>query len=203
MEKEKIIIESSNSYKKVLKRMFLINFIILAVIGIAALCFRTKGSEFLKKGNAAEEAYYRSVREHDTKRELELEREYYHDLGRGYWGIYWRLIWLGGIALAVFLILLIFYLYLANTKMVITDKSVYGKAVFGKRVVLPLDAVSAVAATIFKGLAVATSSGKIKFKGLSNRDDLHKTLSDLLVQRQSTKKVTIEGNNIKSYLKVE
>lgn len=83
-----------------------------------------------------------------------------------------------------FALFLIVFWMINACEITITDKRVYGKAAFGKRVDLPLDSISAVGTGIFKGLAVATSSGKIKFYMLDNRDELHSEISKLLVERQ-------------------
>ena len=85
---------------------------------------------------------------------------------------------------------LVIYLAHMRCEIVVTDKRVYGKARFGKRVDLPLDSVSAIGTGLFKTVAVATSSGKIKFMLLENLDDVYKTLNDLLLHRQSEAKKT-------------
>ena len=43
--------------------------------------------------------------------------------------------------------------------------------------------------SIFKGIAVGTSSGKIYFGGIKNRDEIHKVISDLIIQRQTRNEV--------------
>lgn len=88
--------------------------------------------------------------------------------------------------IAIYLVILFFGM--KNSQIVVTDKRVYGKARFGKRVDLPLDSVSAIGTGLFKTVAVATSSGKIKFMLLENLDDVYKTLNDLLLHRQSETK---------------
>jgi len=90
------------------------------------------------------------------------------------------------IAITVTLIIgLIFYHATSKITLTITDKRVYGTALFGKRVDLPFDMISAVGTSIFKGIAVATSSGTIKFAFMENRDSLHDEISKQLVIRQS------------------
>lgn len=79
----------------------------------------------------------------------------------------------------------IVYLWLSKIELIVTDKRVYGKAAFGKRVDLPLDSISAVGSGWPKGIAVSTSSGKIAFLAIKNRDDLHKCISNLLIERQN------------------
>lgn len=80
---------------------------------------------------------------------------------------------------------LIFYWWTAKTEITLTNKRVYGKTVFGKRVDLPFDSVSAVGSCWLKGIGVATSSGRIKFLLIENRDEIHKCITDLLIERQS------------------
>ena len=80
---------------------------------------------------------------------------------------------------------LIAYFWLSKIELTVTDKRVYGVAAFGKRVDLPMDSVSAVATGWPKGIAVATSSGKISFLAIKNRNDIHKVMSELLIERQS------------------
>ena len=83
------------------------------------------------------------------------------------------------------LIGLIVYWWLSKIELIITDRRAYGKTVFGKRVDLPIDSISAVGSKWPKGIAVATSSGRIGFLMIKNRDEIHKCVSDLLIERQS------------------
>lgn len=79
---------------------------------------------------------------------------------------------------------LLLYAWLHSYEITVTDKRVYGKTAFGKRVDLPVDSVSAVGSGWPKGISVATSSGKISFLMIKNRDEIHKCVSDLLIERQ-------------------
>ena len=81
------------------------------------------------------------------------------------------------------------HIWLSKNEMIITDKRVYGKAIFGKRVDLPLDSISAVGSCWPKGIAVASASGKVSFLMFENRDELHKCISDLLIDRQQKEPV--------------
>lgn len=89
----------------------------------------------------------------------------------------------------------IVYYALSKVQIVVTDKRVYGKVAFGKQVDLPLDSISAVGTNMFNGISVATSSGKIKFASIDNRDEVHKVISRLLIERQSENK---EGKSMVS-----
>lgn len=92
------------------------------------------------------------------------------------------------------------YMNWSKIAITITNKRVYGVSVFRKRVDLPMDSISAVGTGIFSSLVVTTASGAIKFVMLENRDDLHKALSNLLVERQG-KSITIEPNSDADELK--
>ncbi len=69
----------------------------------------------------------------------------------------------------------------------VTNKRVYGKTFFGKRVDLPLDSITAVALTnsLSAGVSVSSSSGRITFAHLKNREVVYTELSNLLIARQS------------------
>lgn len=88
---------------------------------------------------------------------------------------------------------IILYVYCNNTMIVVTDKRVYGK-VIGKQVDLPIDSISAVLTTWFKGVGVATASGRITFWGVDNRDEIYRTIRDLLNSRQTSTKSNMSGN---------
>ena len=88
-----------------------------------------------------------------------------------------------GIALFVWGIVLFFYV--SSCEICVTDKRVYGKAAFGARVDLPIDSVSAVGTiSLYKGIFISSSSGKIKFLYISNADNIHAAISKMLVDRQ-------------------
>ena len=66
------------------------------------------------------------------------------------------------------------YFWLRSYEMTITDKRIYGKGAWGKRVDLPVDSVSAISTIrILKGVAVATSSGKINFLVIKNANEIY------------------------------
>lgn len=74
--------------------------------------------------------------------------------------------------------------WLGSYRLTITDKRIYGNSSFGKRVDLPIDSVSAVGTSAFKGIAITTTSGAIKFALIKNRDEIHSAVSKLLMERQ-------------------
>ena len=81
-------------------------------------------------------------------------------------------------------VLITIYKWLAKMEIVVTDKRVYGKTAFGKRVDLPLDSISAISISFLKGIAIGTSSGKVNFKFIKNNQAIHKEVSTLLLKRQ-------------------
>lgn len=80
---------------------------------------------------------------------------------------------------------LIAYLWYSKMAITVTDKRICGFIGFGKRVDLPLDSISAVGVSMFQGIAVGTSSGRIVFSMIKNRDLIHNEISNLLIQRQN------------------
>lgn len=83
---------------------------------------------------------------------------------------------------------LVIFFQLKGNGLTVTDKRVYGRGTFGKRVDLPLDSISAVGTGAFKSLAVTSASGAIKFARLKNRDEIHQAISQLLIARQGQSK---------------
>ncbi len=100
----------------------------------------------------------------------------------------------GNLIIAIFVpvvfIIIAFLVYHTYSKveLTVTDKRVYGRAKFGKRVDLPLDSISAVGTSAMKGIDVTTASGAIKFKFIKNREAIHSAISKLLVNRQGKEK---------------
>ena len=73
-----------------------------------------------------------------------------------------------------------------NSEITVTNTRVYGTTLFGKRIDLPFDMISAVGTTgITKGITVSTSSGVIKFVLIQNRDEIHEVISKILINRQN------------------
>ncbi len=119
--------------------------------------------------------------------------------GPNYWGEYWTILdnmldpfsfvpgLLIDLGVILFIASLIVGAWLKSYKLTVTDKRVYGNTSWGKQVDLPVDSVSAVASTRLKGIAVATSSGRIAFNLIKNRDEVRDAISNLLIERQAHK----------------
>ena len=92
-------------------------------------------------------------------------------------------------------ILALLYLWLHSYDLTVTDKRIYGKIAWGKRVDLPVDSISATATIpLLKGVSVSTSSGKISFLVIKNANEIYKIFSDLIIERQ--KETVKTPNNI-------
>lgn len=92
------------------------------------------------------------------------------------------------VAVLTILIGLILFFKWRKISLTVTDKRVYGNNSSGKRVDLPLDSISAVSKYKKSAVSVTTASGAIKFTFLKNADEVHATVSSLLVQRQGQSK---------------
>lgn len=91
------------------------------------------------------------------------------------------------IGIAFIAVAVIFPMVYSRVELTITNKRGFGTAAFGKRVDLPLDSVSAVGSGMFHSITITSASGAIKFGMLSNRDELYKAISKLLIDRQDSK----------------
>ncbi len=94
---------------------------------------------------------------------------------------------------------MLIYFWLHSYEMTVTDKRIYGKGAWGKRVDLPVDSVSAISTIrILKGVAVATSSGKIKFLVIKNSNAIYDVLNNLLIERKEKKNetATVTASNV-------
>lgn len=100
---------------------------------------------------------------------------------------------IAGVALIPLILGVLIYFWLAKNQLTVTDKRVYGKIAFGKRVDLPIDSISSVALTmtLFYGVSIATSSGRITFYLIPKRDEVYKAISDLIIERQIKSKETV------------
>lgn len=85
---------------------------------------------------------------------------------------------------------LVLFFYSFKMELTVTNKRIYGKTVFGRQIDLPLDSISAVSKGIFESINIATSSGKISFMYISNRDDIYKIITKILIDRQNNNKIS-------------
>ena len=124
------------------------------------------------------------------------KKKVYYGYYRTYEKIGWKAAFSGdGKALAAFIVGCSFFLiatvvlaiYLANRKceIVVTDKNVRGRALFGKEVVLPIYMISAYSTSKFMStISVSTSSGLTKFALIGNYAEIGTVLSKMINDRQ-------------------
>ncbi len=101
-----------------------------------------------------------------------------------------------------------FFLYwlMCHCALTITNRRVIGKASFGKSVDLPINQVSAIGLGFFSRISIATSSGRLHFWLVENRQEVHSALSELIgkVQGeasslQSTRGTGSSADELKKY----
>lgn len=95
------------------------------------------------------------------------------------------------------------YTWLLSNELTVTDKRIFGKVAWGKRVDLPLDKISSVGISVLKTIAVGTSSGKIKFSLIKNRDEVYDTINELLLLRQKQVQKQVEASPVMPVIKTE
>ena len=90
---------------------------------------------------------------------------------------------------AFLIISIITYFGLRKYSLTVTDKRVYGKIWFGKKVDIPVTAVSSVETLyLFKGVMISTSLPslkKIRFLLIKNSDEVCDKLNDLIFNKQN------------------
>jgi len=77
-------------------------------------------------------------------------------------------------------------------EIVVTDKKVFGKNIFGKSIDLPINQISYLGLGLYNTITVATSSVKIRFLPLKNRQEVYLTISKLLYQNQNSNNTVIQ-----------
>ncbi len=202
---EKVIISSKNLISGRKLKVFLIVLAALLVILIAYYLV-----SWLIITPDLEKREYTFRDEHYTFKEWEdyEYRYYYGNWGEWQWDSpenesrYYRMqntfdtvsrinrivLYAGSGIMAIFVILLALFLAFLN-RITVTDKRVYGTAPIKRRMDLPLDCISSVSnrGIIFKAITVGSASGKIRVRGIKNRNDIHREICNLLMERQNEK----------------
>ena len=178
---EKIIIQSKNKSASLIRNIIWAFGVVIGVILFISETMSWKSYvEYVFRGETSE-----------VVREMSLLPFMFSEHANS--GTLWYLL----IPIAVAVVIgLVVYFAMHKIELTVTDKRVYGIAAFDKRVELPIDSVSAVGTGLFKSIAIATSSGKIAFAGIQNRNEVHKALSDLLIERQN-KSAAVSATTIK------
>ncbi len=110
----------------------------------------------------------------------------------GYFQVYYLTIVVVSLPfLAITIVMAILLVSPKKYELVVTDKRVYGKTLT-KRIDLPFDSINSVSVTsnlVGGAVAISTSSGVIKFSYCQNKDDVHKAISQHLIERQNNQNV--------------
>lgn len=199
MENEIIKIKGENNYKnmniKKMKKLALITFII-AVIGIFLGIFI---------GNIADD-YSRKAKDILSNSSFKLNYEEYLSSSKFYYSIAGFIVRICVIDIFILLflcMLILILLLLRQNELVVTNKRIYGKNCFGRRVDLPLDSISAIKKSWLDGVSISTSSGQINFLLFGNIDEIYNVISDLLINRQKANKDnSISTNNSSNYTNI-
>lgn len=190
---EKIIIESQNSYIGIVKKIMTITFILAIVSFILGFVFQNIGDNNWQKGNNISKKSFtyfeEGTEDYKEYKKYMSNADTFYTIGSIGTGV-------GVISGVVAIVSISLFFYTRKMKIVVTDKRVYGQTAFGKQVDLPFDSVSAIGKSVLKGIAVATSSGRIRFLLISNRDNIYKSISNLLIQRQEVKQEQKEVINV-------
>ena len=192
---EKIIIKSDHyNAAKIATIIFLIGLVITLMWNINGLCHSAESYEERIRTMSKYWSEEKILDEYGTKEEYIFEHfyaGYYTCHESGAYSI---------IPLGVFsLVAVIIYCGMRGYSLTVTDKRIYGNTWLGKRVDLPVDSISAISAvSVFKGIAVATASGKIQFLLVKNADKVYEELNNLLVKRQIPRSVQAQGEIINS-----
>ena len=100
------------------------------------------------------------------------------------------------LAIVLVIVAIFFWLLMSHCELTVSNMRVYGKAAFGKQIVLPYDEISSVGSCYPQGVFVATSSGVVRFWFLINQRAVYSTISDLLKKRQYGRTETIARDKI-------
>ncbi len=197
---EKVLIKSEKyDVKKIVKIILIVGVLVFIVASI--ICFLVSNDDYDLYRNHEHDKYCYSYLYlddyYDDKADNNL-REYkmdcipskYDDAFSYAWSEYFSYqFWLCLIPVVVLALTAgLGYLWLHSYELTVTNKRIYGKVAWGKRVDLPVDSISATATIRFlKGVSVSTSSGRISFRVIKNADEIYKVMSKLLIERQKEK----------------
>lgn len=189
--KEKTLIVSNN--KRIVKKIKIILIISSILFLVSLISFWWADSYQHKAARAFDECHYSDQASKQFLGKYYKEKDCMKIAEEEYplWGASETPRTFGIVGLFIFtpisLIILILFLMSNKMELTITDKRVYGKSVFGKRVDLPVDSISAIAKNLFFGITVSTSSGKIKWYMIDDKEKVYNTLESLIIRRQENK----------------
>ena len=196
---EERLIEAKFTENKLAKRVLIVSVILIALGFIIALITYLTGEGYKSFGFG-----YGGVYHYTTIYDSFLDF-FFTFMGSPFYysdTFFEFLIYIGFIGV----ILSFFFVWeMSKCSLTVTNRRVTGKASFGKSVDLPLNQISAVALGIFSRITVATSSGKIHFWFIENREEVHSALNNVIskVQVESaynqTNNSMSEADELKKY----
>jgi len=185
--KEKILININN--KKGMKKV-LIFFIVLIVISIISIMFFIWSDSYQRKASLAFDICDSENRELKKRFSNYKTSDCWKEVNEDFpsWGKSETPRTLGLVGMIAFIpctiIIALFYFAGRNMQLTITDKRVCGKSTFGRRVDLPVDSISSISKNLLLGITVSTSSGKINWFMISNKEKVYGVLEKLIISRQ-------------------
>ena len=99
---------------------------------------------------------------------------------------------------SILFVFLVTNIIFGGCQIVVTKDKVYGIAIFGNRVDIPLDSISAVNYfDLFNVVGVSSASGTIRFPFIPNAKEVHTKINELIENRQGNKKI-LNNDNVKT-----
>lgn len=92
----------------------------------------------------------------------------------------------------------LFFVWMSGCSITVTNKRVYGVGAFRRRIDLPFDMISSVGNGFFNSISVASSSGRIHFWFVKNKDEVFSSISNCLLERQNqvvSPSIATKGNS--------
>lgn len=185
---EKQLIKSDNTNHSTLMILAIICLVIAVIAFIGYSIQYSKASELISTywdGYEANEYLYKygnsdsAINPFDYKKEYSEVRDYaYAEMGKAK-----TILPIALVSTLIFIVSAFRYMYIGKTNMTVTNRRVYGNAVFGKRVDLPLSSISIIEIGKSKKITLATSAGKVRFAGIKNRDEIYNTIQTLLANK--------------------
>ncbi len=163
---ERILIEAESTVPKSIRTITSVIFVILGVVGLVMLYFKARSENMIASSHMVGDAFYSYAEMDRMKSAYEIT----------------------SILFFIVLIIGLFFLFLrmpAGNKIGVTNKRVYGITTQGKRVDIPIDAISSVSSGSAKEISIASSYGVSKFMGIKEKDQVQNTINMLLAARQN------------------
>lgn len=165
------------------KKIILISSIIFAFLGFIFLIVNI--NNFTDDGNKGALYYIALDGKHWLKYDPVLESKggYSVVYVSSFWEFPYVYIAIG--CLAISALLLIFYFMTSKMYLLITNKHVCGRTYFGRKIDVPVDSISSVSSTLFKGVSITAASRKTSFLLIENSEKMRSLLYQLLTDKQN------------------